>query len=95
MGSEMCIRDSGIVAGNLALTLGSTGGIVIAGGIVPKLGDFFTQSDFNYWLCKKGRFSEFLKDMPVSVVQSGEPALYGTYTCLQKHYDLFGFTATK
>lgn len=85
----------GIVAGNLAVTLGATGGIYIAGGIVPRLGQFFIDSEFTYWLFKKGRFSGFVKDMPVSIVRSGEPALYGTYTCLQKHYDLFGFTAVR
>lgn len=92
---QMFCKWLGIVAGNLAVTLGSTGGIYIAGGIVPRLGDFFTQSEFMYWLTKKGRFQEFVEQMPVAVVQSGEPALYGTYTCLQKHYDLFGFTAVK
>jgi len=85
----------GIVAGNLAVTLGSTGGIYLAGGIIPRLGPFFTESEFGYWLHKKGRFSGFVEDMPVHVVVSGEPALYGTYTCLQKYYDLFGFTATR
>lgn len=86
---------AGIVAGNLAVTLGATGGIYIAGGIVPRLGQYFIDSEFTLWLFKKGRFSEFVKDMPVSIVQRGEPALYGTYTCLQKHYDLFGFTAVR
>jgi glucokinase len=85
----------GIVAGNLAVTLGATGGIYIAGGIVPRLGDFFTDSEFSAWLFKKGRFSEFVRDMPVVIVRSGEPALYGTHTCLQSHYDLFGYTAVR
>ncbi len=92
---ELFCKWLGIVAGNLAVTLGATGGIFIAGGIVPRLGDFFMKSQFTHWLFKKGRFSQFVKDMPVSLVKSGEPALYGTYTCLQQHYDLFGFTAVR
>lgn len=82
----------GVIAGNLAVTLGSTGGIYIAGGIVPQLGDYFLDSKFKYWLQNKGRFSEFVKDMPVWLVNGGEPALYGSYTCLHEDYDLFGFT---
>lgn len=84
----------GVIAGDLAVTLGSTGGIYIAGGIVPRLGQFFMESEFNYWLQNKGRFSEFVKDMPVWLVNGGEPALYGSYTCLQEDYDLFGFTVS-
>lgn len=84
----------GVIAGDLAVTLGSTGGIYIAGGIVPQLGNYFLESEFKYWLQNKGRFSEFVKDMPVWMVNSGEPALYGSYTCLQEDYDLFGFTVS-
>ena len=36
----------GSCAGNLVLTLGAEGGVYIGGGIAPKLGDFFVQSDF-------------------------------------------------
>jgi glucokinase len=35
----------GTVAGNLALTLGARSGIYVAGGIVPRLGAFFAQSE--------------------------------------------------
>jgi len=83
----------GVVAGNLALSLGSTGGIYIAGGIVPSLGEYFTRSDFLYWLHYKGRFSEFVSDMPVWLVTGGEPALFGAYESLQPHYDNYGFSA--
>ncbi len=34
----------GTVAGNLALTLGARGGVFIAGGIVPRLGQYFVNS---------------------------------------------------
>jgi glucokinase len=92
---ELFCKWLGVISGNLAVTLGATGGIYIAGGIVPRLGDYFLNSSFRHWLFNKGRFEVFVEEMPVTLVQSGEPALYGTYTCLQKHYDLFGFTATR
>ena len=91
---EMFCKWLGVVASDLAVTLGSTGGIYIAGGIVPQLGEFFLESKFKYWLQSKGRFSEFVQDMPVWLVNGGEPALYGSYTCLQSDYDGFGFTVS-
>jgi len=85
-------KNLGIVAGDLAVTLGSSGGIYIAGGIVRHLGAYFTDSDFLYWLHYKGRFSEFVKQMPVWLVTGGEPALFGAYQSLKPYYDKLGYT---
>ncbi len=89
---QLFCKYLGVVAGDLAVTLGSTGGIYIAGGIVPSLGEYFTNSDFLHWLHYKGRFSEFVSDMPVWVVTGGEPALFGAHQSLEPHYDNYGFT---
>ena len=43
---ELFCKNLGVIAGNLAVTLGSSGGIYIAGGIVPHLGDYFGNSEF-------------------------------------------------
>lgn len=85
-------KNLGVVAGDLAVTLGSSGGIYIAGGIVPHLGEYFTHSDFLYWLHYKGRFSEFVKAMPVWLVTGNEPALYGAHQSLKPYYDNLGYT---
>jgi hypothetical protein len=45
----------GSVAGNVALTLGATGGMYIGGGIVPRLGALFTGSRFRERFEGKGR----------------------------------------
>ena len=50
----------GSVAGNLALTLGARGGIYIAGGIVPKLGSYVSQSNFRARFQAKGRLGAYL-----------------------------------
>lgn len=89
---QLFCKYLGVVSSDLAVTLGSTGGIYIAGGIVPSLGDYFVNSDFLYWLHNKGRFSEFVSDMPVWLVTDGEPALFGAYRSLESHYDGYGFT---
>jgi glucokinase len=44
----------GVRRGNLALTLGARGGLFIAGGIVPRLGDFFMQSAFRSSSSRRG-----------------------------------------
>lgn len=67
----------GTVAGNLALTLGARGGIYIAGGIVPKLGDAFAQSPFRGRFEDKGRFSTYLAAIPVYVIVRPHAALLG------------------
>lgn len=67
----------GVVAGNLALTLGAKGGIYIGGGIVPKLGNFFENSSFRESFDAKGRLHDYLKDIPVFVIKTKNPALLG------------------
>ena len=67
----------GVVAGNLALTLGAKGGVYIGGGIVPKLGSFFESSSFRERFEGKGRLYDYLKDVPVFVIKTKHPALIG------------------
>jgi glucokinase len=67
----------GTMAGNLALTLGARGGIYIGGGIVPRLGQRFTQSPFRTRFEAKGRFSEYLAAIPTWVVTHPLPAFLG------------------
>jgi len=67
----------GSCAGNLVLTLGAEGGVYIGGGIVPKLGDFFVQSDFRAHFEAKGRMQSYLEKIPSFVIDSPYPALTG------------------
>jgi glucokinase len=67
----------GTIAGNLALTIGALGGIYIAGGIVPKLGESFAQSNFRSRFEAKGRFRGYLAAIPTYVITHPEPALLG------------------
>ncbi len=73
----------GSVAGNLALTLGARGGVYIGGGIVPRLGSWFDASPFRERFEAKGRFQNYLKDIPVWVITSMQsPALLGAARAL-------------
>ncbi len=72
----------GNVAGNLALTLGSQGGVYIGGGIVPRLGATFDDILFRQYFEDKGRYRAMLSAMPVWVITASTPALLGASRAL-------------
>ena len=75
----------GNVAGNLALTLGSRGGMYIGGGIVPRFGDRINRSSFRERFEDKGRFRAYLAEIPTWVVHaSTSPALIGAARALDE-----------
>jgi glucokinase len=67
----------GVAAGNLALTYGAAGGVYIAGGIVPQLGDYFKTSRFRESFLAKGRFRDYLEKIPTYVITHPYPGLEG------------------
>ncbi|HSB99479.1 MAG TPA: glucokinase [Burkholderiaceae bacterium] len=81
---EHCVRAVrlftgllGGVAGNLALTLGARGGLYIGGGIVPRLGAGFDDALFRARFEQKGRFANYLEEIPAWVITASTPALLG------------------
>jgi glucokinase len=73
----------GSCAGNLALTLGARGGVYIGGGIAPRLGVALDASAFRARFEAKGRFSAFLRDIPVWIITANpSPALFGAARAL-------------
>jgi glucokinase len=81
---DVFFRLLGTVAGNLALSLGTRGGMYIGGGIVPRLGDRIAQSNFRQRFDDKGRFRDYLTQIPVFVVHaSTSPALLGAAQALE------------
>ena len=75
----------GAAAANLAVTLGAFGGIFIGGGIVPRMGEWFAGSPFRARFEAKGRFSNYLADIPTYVITTPNPALHGVATILAEH----------
>lgn len=78
---DLFVGIYGAAAGNLALTLRATGGVFVGGGIAPKIVGKLTDGTFMRALTSKGRFSEFLKTIPVHVVLDDKTALYGAALC--------------
>lgn len=67
----------GTVASNLAVSLGAQGGLFIGGGIVPLLGDFFERSGFRARFDAKGRYTDYMRRIPVFVIHTPYPGLIG------------------
>ena len=75
----------GGAAANLAVTLGAFGGIFIGGGIVPRMAEWFASSPFRARFEAKGRFTEYLAQIPTYVIMTPNPAFYGVATILSEH----------
>jgi glucokinase len=67
----------GTIAGNLALTLGATGGVYLIGGILPRFPDRFAASGFRARFEDKGRLAPYLRPIPTYLVTHENPALPG------------------
>ena len=72
----------GRVAGNAVLTLGSTGGVFLCGGILPRFLDFFLESPFRNGFEDKGRMRPLLEFTPVYVVTEPYTGLLGAAEAL-------------
>lgn len=75
----------GTMASDVALTLGATGGIYVGGGIVPRLGEFFTTSSFRPRFEAKGRFTGYVSRIPTYVLTAENPAFHGVSLLLGEH----------
>jgi glucokinase len=79
---DMFIAIFGASAGNLALTVLSTGGVYLAGGLPPRILPVLHHGRFMQAFLRKGRLSELIGRMPVRVILS-RAALLGA-----AHYGL-------
>lgn len=84
----------GSVAGDLALTLGARGGVFIGGGIIPRITEFFTASEFRQRFEQKGDFTDYVQSIPTNVIISEYPALTGAALALQPQYVSLGVTSS-
>ncbi|RAJ99023.1 glucokinase [Aliidiomarina maris] len=67
----------GSFAGNLALTANTTGGVYIAGGVVPKLMGLMATSNFRARFEHKGRFCKVCEAIPCFVITAEHAGLRG------------------
>jgi len=72
-------------AGSVALVLGARGGVYIGGGIVPRLGERFFESQFRQRFEAKGRFQGYLQAIPTLLITDTLAALNGAVQALDQH----------
>ncbi len=75
---EMFCNLLGIGGGGLAVTVCATGGVYIAGGILPRIGDFFAASQFRRRFESRGPMSDYVKAIPTRLVLEPELGLIGS-----------------
>jgi glucokinase len=71
----------GAVCGNLVLTALATGGVVLGGGIPPRILPFLYRGEFSEAFLGKGRFRGLLEAVPVRVILNDRAALIGAARC--------------
>jgi glucokinase len=83
-GHELCTETLdlfasiyGAEAGNLALKFLTVGGVYIGGGIAPKILDKLKDGSFMRAFSDKGRYSDFLRQIPVKVALNSRAPLIG------------------
>lgn len=64
-------------AGNVAVTQGTSGGVVIGGGVSRHIAKFIPGSDFVSRFKDRGPGSWYVKDIPVRLIQANFVPLYG------------------
>ena len=67
----------GSAAGDIALTMGARGGVLIAGGILPAMREPFATSGFRARFDAKGRFASYLKAIPTRLIVQEHAGLIG------------------
>ena len=74
----------GQVAGDVALTLGATDGIYIAGGIVKRYPERLADGRFRRAFDSKGRHSSIVQRIPTYLINHPQPGLLGTSYLAQR-----------
>jgi len=82
--NQFC-RILGSFAGNLALNLGTRGGVYIGGGIAPRFTNFIKQSDFRKRFEAKGRFRDYVAGIPTFIITEPDHGLIGAMAYLNQN----------
>lgn len=75
----------GSVVGDLVLGYGAFGGVHLAGGVLPQLGDLLADSDFLARFLGKGPMRAALERVPVRLVEHGQLGITGAAIWYLQH----------
>jgi glucokinase len=71
----------GSAAGDQVLCTGSRGGLILAGGILPRCVDFLQHSEFRNRFESKGVMSDYTKQVSTKLIVEPQPGLIGAAAC--------------
>ena len=74
----------GAAAGDAVLATGARGGVVLGGGILPKIKETFLKSRFIERFCDKGRMRDYMEAVPVRLILHDGAALIGASVLLRE-----------
>jgi glucokinase len=74
---DMFCAFLGTAASNVCITAAAYGGVYLAGGILPRIENFFEDSKFRKRFETKGRFSHYLEAAPTYLIKHPLPAFVG------------------
>jgi len=86
--ARMFVEMLGVVTGDLALVHLPFGGIYFSGGVARAFAPLFGSHGFENGFRSKGRFSDFMSDFPVFVIEDDYAALSGCAAYLEDHRDV-------
>ena len=77
----------GTIVSSVILINGAQGGVILSGGITPKLHRVFQESDFEKNLLNKGRRFNYIKDVPIWLTKDNNNGLKGALDAIDNpHY---------
>lgn len=81
---DLFVKIYGAQAGNLALALGATGGVYVAGGIAPRIVEALRTGSFLDAFRGKGRMAELMQRIPLRIIVSPNVGLRGALACAER-----------
>lgn len=73
----------GATTGDMVLAQGARGGVYLCGGILPRIESFFMRSHFTREMANKGRFNDYIQQVPVWLCNAQYPGLLGAAGALK------------
>ncbi len=83
---EIFCNFLGSAAGNLALTVCATGGVYLAGGILPRIGDLLAGSQFRRRFEARGPLSGYVQSIPTWLVVEPDLGLLGAAAAYRQRF---------
>ncbi len=75
----------GSFAGDMALTFAARGGVLFGGGIAPHILPVLVGSAFRTRFAAKGRFADYVRQIPTAVIVRPEPTFLGLAALAARH----------